>query len=394
MRNYFEFQNSAKINCGEDAARTLGYELNCYGAKRPFVICSIEVVRSGITDRALSSLDGGKKGSAVCFDGVPKKTDVEIIREMKSKFEKEGCDAIVAIGDAVVLESAKILRTVISQKCDELVTLSGIYKSLDARIPMVFIPTELTRGVSLNGMIADGEAFVSSPDMIPNVLIIDREISEKKPLRLLAEGAVYALGNALEAYIGAEEDDLSEIYAEKAIKLLFKHVVKATERAGDKDAAVGIALASALAGVAYGNVPFGKAHALSEALRDVAGISEEEAMTLSIVATLKTEDKLVKERVDKLIGDFEIVKGEQPQETAESEAENAETATVEKKSKIEEWVDCLCESAGIINKISETTIQRELFGEIAEAAQNKRAAVTSRGAVTKEEFLAILNAAY
>lgn len=401
MRNYFEFENRAKINCGEDAARTLGYELALFGSKKPFVLCSIDVVRSGIADRALASLDGGRKGAAVCFDGVPSELDEEVVREMKAAFIKASCDSIVAIGGASVLDSAKALKAFLTKKCEDLRSIEGTSRAFSTSIPMIFLPTDLCFGAELNGAIFEGNLFVSSPDFVPNVLLIDREIAEKKPLRLLAEGAIYAFANAVEALVGAEEDDPAVMYAEKAIKLLFKHTEKAVERAGNKDAATGVALASALAGVAYGNVPFGAAHALSDALSGVCGISKPAAMTLVLTAALEKLDENAKNRVEKLLNSMDFTTKIQSQHENSIEDQTEEDEEQKQKKPVDSplaaislWIASLSEIAGVICKISKTEILRETFGDIATAAQGKRASVTGVRSFTKDEFIEMLNLAY
>lgn len=396
MRNYFEFENRAKINCGEDAARTLGAELVCHGAKKPFVLFSIDAVRSGIADRALSSISGGRKGSAVCFDGVPNAFDVEIARDMKTAFLKKECDSIVAVGGASVLDYAKVLKLFLSQKCEDLLPIAGTYRASDDAIPMFFLPTELSLGAELNGSVQDGDVYVSSPEMVPTVLFIDRDFAEKKPLRALAEGAIYALANAIEAYLGAEEEDPAEIYAEKAVRLLFKHGEKAVERAGNKEAATKVALASALAGVAYGNVPFGAAHAMSDAISEIGDVSKPQGMALALVASLKNLDENAKKRLESLVKSLNLEEnlGNSDLEGGESEDYAAPERGNDAVAAIEKWIASLGEIAGVVTKISETKIQREVFGDIALSAQGNRAAVGGTRTLSKEDFIAILNNAY
>ena len=40
MRKFFEFQNEAKINCGESALLTIGKELKYLGAAKPLLLTS------------------------------------------------------------------------------------------------------------------------------------------------------------------------------------------------------------------------------------------------------------------------------------------------------------------------------------------------------------------
>ena len=398
MRNYFEFVSSAKIKCGEGAAQTLGSELLSYGVCRPLVILSIEVVRSGIAGRAIASVNEGKKGSAVIFDGVPKNLSVDIVREMKQIYERENCDSVVAIGGASVIDSAKLLKLLLSENSEDISSVAGIKAKRYGLIPSFFLPTEICGGAESDGMIEESDAFISSPEMVPNAIFIDKEIAEKKPLRAAAEGAVYALANAIEAYLGASEDDVTEIYAEKSVKLIDKYAKRASERASDGEAATGVALASALSGVAYGNVPFGAAHALAEAIHDVTGESKAEAMTHVLVGALRCLRGPSAERFEGLMERyFNFISKDQSDESSEvSGEESAEAPKTDSAAvgKVARFIEELTDAAGVTGSLSATDIPRESFGAIAETAQGKRAAATSAGTYSKDDFLEILNAAY
>ncbi len=384
MRNYFEFQNKAKINCGEGALKTLGAELSYLGGNKPLLVCSQEAVKDGVIDPVLSAISSGNGAGVVCFDGIGAAVSTDLIRELKNTFEKEECDSIIAVGGDSVLDSAKVLRTFLSQKCDDILPIAGVLKALGNRVPMILIPTDCGSGAETNGFVTIGDQLMQSAEMIPDLVIIDAAISVKETKQTFAGKGYAALSNAVEAYLGADGVAPVEIFAEKSIKLIFENLIKSIKDPKDAAARSAVLLSSALAGIAFGNVPFGRAHALAEGICTVTGKMRYEALALSLVPALKAERKT--ERLETLLL---WVAGEQTfAETEKSERADKVIDAIAKLS------DDLFEETGLANKISITDVPREAFGAIAEAAQNSRAAITDLRTVGKDEFIAMLNEAY
>ena len=56
MRKFFEFQNAAKINCGDAALLTIGKELSYLGAKKPLLLLSANAVKLGVKAKVVNAL--------------------------------------------------------------------------------------------------------------------------------------------------------------------------------------------------------------------------------------------------------------------------------------------------------------------------------------------------
>ncbi|MBO4479398.1 MAG: iron-containing alcohol dehydrogenase, partial [Clostridia bacterium] len=98
MRKFFEFQNAAKINCGEAALSTVGKELSYLGAKKPLVLLSANAVKLGVKAKILNTLAGcDLKGVAVA-EPVPAEVNLDYARGQKKLYLKEKCDALIAVG--------------------------------------------------------------------------------------------------------------------------------------------------------------------------------------------------------------------------------------------------------------------------------------------------------
>ena len=386
MRKFFEFQNAAKINCGDAALLTIGKELSYLGAKKPLLLLSANAVKLGVKAKVVNALTGSDVKEIVTPDPILAEVDLEYARAQKETYLNEKCDAIIAVGGDDVMDTAKCVKLLLSQEWDEILPVVAEATVKGKDIPLIAIPSENGSGKEANGFVEVGEYYLSSPALVPNVVIIDEDVAMAAPARDVAACGAYALANAVEAYIESEETDVAAIYAEKAISLLAKNLVTAVVDGDNAEAVRATALAGTLAGVAYGAVPYGAAHALAEGLHKATGEPLEEMFALTLVSTMKRAREKYEDRIKTLY--YLLVGATEYAETPDSERAERAIASVE-------WLlSSLHASGNLPIKISETKINRELFGAIADEAINKRASITAFGPIGKEEFITMLNDAY
>ena len=386
MRKYFEFYNGTKINCGESALSTIGKELIYWGVRRPILLSSPNADKLGITEKVKAAISPDAAEEIVCFGNVPQKVEPDVAREIKAVFEEKQCDAIIAVGGDSVMDVAKCVKLFLSQECDEILPIASDVTRKGREVPMIAIPSENGSGKEANGIFETEESFVSSSALVPNVVIIDEDTIMAAPTRVLAASGAYALANAIEAYLQAQEEDPAEIYAEKAMRLLARNLVKAVNDSENAEACRATALASTLAGIAYGNSPFGAAHALAEGLSEVTGEPVEEMFAITLVPAMKKAREIYDDRVKKIY--YEIAG-----ETAYAETPDSERAA-RAISAVADLFEDLMKVSNIPTRLSMTSVQREMFGGIADAAANRRAAVMTIGTADKACFLQLLNDAY
>ncbi len=385
MRKFFEFQNSAKIICGESAVLTIGNELSRLGAKAPLLLFSANAEKLGAKDKVKNALASGMDRVVECAI-VPSEVNIEFAREQKALYTQEKCDAIVAVGGDVVMDTAKCLKLILSQEWEEILPIVAESAVVNAGIPFVAVPSENGSGKEANGFLEVGEYYLSSPVLVPNTVIIDRDVAMASPIREVAACGAYALANAIEAFIESEQSELAEIYAEKAISLLSENLISAVNDGENADACRAVALASTLAGVAYGAIPYGAAHALAEGLNAATGEPLEEMFALTLVPAICAARARYDDRIKKLY--YLLVGATEYAETPESERADRAIKTMQ------DLLENLHKAGNIPTKISQTKITRESFGKIAEAAIEKRASITAFGPIGKDAFVKMLNEAY
>ena len=386
MRKFFEFQNAAKINCGDAALLTIGKELSYLGAKKPLLLLSANAVKLGVKAKVVNALTGSDVKEIVTPDPILAEVDLEYARAQKETYLSEKCDAIIAVGGDDVMDTAKCVKLLLSQEWDEILPVVAEATVKGKDIPLIAIQSENGSGKEANGCVEVGEYYLSSPALVPNVVIIDEDVAMAAPAREVAACGAYALANAVEAYIESEETDVAAIYAEKAISLLAKNLVTAVVDGDNAEAVRATALAGTLAGVAYGAVPYGAAHALAEGLHKATGEPLEEMFALTLVPAMKRAREKYEDRIKTLY--YLLVGATEYAETPDSERAERAIASVE-------WLlSSLHASGNLPVKISETKINRELVGAIADEAINKRASITAFGPIGREEFITMLNDAY
>ena len=386
MRKFFEFQNAAKIICGDAALKTIGKELSSLGASKPMLLTSANAAKLGVKEKVKSTLLAEAFSEPFVPESVPQTIDLEYAKKQKNAYISERCDSIVAVGGDEVMDTAKVIKLLLSQDWDEILPIATECVAAGKDVPLIAIPSENGSGKEANGYVEVGEYYISSPALVPSVVIIDEDVAMAAPTREIAACGAYALANAIEGYIEAEETGVSDVYAEKSIRLLSKNLLKAVADSQDEEACRATALAATLGGVAYGATPYGAAHALAEGMSEVTKEPLEEMFALTIVPSVK---KALEKSEEKIKNVLYLLEGADV--FAETPAsERAERAI----ASVQEILDKLHEYSGLATKISETKIRREDFGLIAEAATNKRASITAFGPLSKDEFLEMLNNAF
>jgi alcohol dehydrogenase len=108
---------------------------------------------------------------------------------------------------------------------------------------------------------------IKGPAMFPDIALIDPDLLVTLPQSLIASTGMDALTHAVEAYTVKEANFITDIFARKALELIFDSIERAfNDIRDDEEAREKILLGSTLAGMAFGNSDVGAVHCLSEAV--------------------------------------------------------------------------------------------------------------------------------
>ena len=146
--------------------------------------------------------------------------------------------------------------------------------AIDAAKAIVFFAVPTTSGtgseVSRFAVITDREKGVKYPlvedSLLPDIAILDAELTTSVPPTVTADTGIDVFTHAVEAFVSTEATDFSDAAAEKAIKLVKRHLLPAYQNPEDRKARQGMHNASCLAGIAFSNSGLGLNHGMAHAL--------------------------------------------------------------------------------------------------------------------------------
>ncbi len=203
-------------------------------------------------------------------DIVPNPT-VDNVKKGLKIANKYHVDFIVAVGGGSVVDVAKAIG-IISTNPDynDVVSLAGVVNTDNKSLPIIAIPTTAGTAaeVTINYVITDKERNVKlvcvDPHDIPILSIVDTELMAGMPVSVAASTGMDALTHAMECYITKNHNDMSDMFALKAINLIYHNLEKAVNK--DKEAMDKMALGQYIAGMGFSNVGLGIVHSMSHQL--------------------------------------------------------------------------------------------------------------------------------
>ena len=228
--------------------------------------------RSAVSSELLQLLrtQGDKRVMFTCFEMPKGEPTYAMLRIAVSLFQEARCDGVIAIGGGSAIDLAKAVAA-ISKKPEQKFEQLGNQSSIE-RYPLVAIPTtagtgsEATKISVLIDEVENVKYNPGHPDLIPDVAILDPNLTRTVPKQITAQTGIDALTHAIEAYVSTKANDLSDFYALQAIELIHQSLRKVYHEPNDLKAREQMLLGSYYAGLAFSNASTNLAHATGRAL--------------------------------------------------------------------------------------------------------------------------------
>ncbi len=222
----------------------------------------------GLADAAIASLT--EAGHAVeIFDQVEADPSRETLMAAVEAGRQAGVTGVVGFGGGSSLDVAKLVALLLGSG-EDLDEAWGVAQAKGPRLPLVLVPTTAGTGsevtpVSIITVGAEEKRGVSSPVILPDIAILDADLTVGLPAHITAATGVDAMVHAIEAYASksANNNPLSKMLAREALRLLGANIETAVFDGQNKDARGAMLLGSMLAGQAFANSPVAAVHALA-----------------------------------------------------------------------------------------------------------------------------------
>ena len=386
---YYEFQNSTKIISGKNSIDNIPAELNFFNSKRPLLISDSVLNKIGSVDKIVKATENDEIKIGFKYTDVPQDSDLEVINRLCKIYKENNCDSIVAVGGGSVIDTAKGVRMLISQNVEDINELMGneILK-YGVHVPFIVIPTTAGTGseVTLVAVIEDKIKKVKmefiSYFLLPDVAILDPQMTMSLPKKATASTGMDALCHAIESYSCIQKNPMSDSYAISAISLIRDNLFKVIENGNDAEARLNMANASLMAGVAFSNSMVGLVHAIGHSLGAVCHVPHGDAISILLPYVLEYNLDVCKNEYANLL--FFLADEETYIKTLKEERANK---TIEI---IKEWINKLNQMTGLPNKLE---ISDEDIEKVAKIAINDGAIIVNPKKANYEDIVEILKKA-
>jgi alcohol dehydrogenase len=287
LPDYFEFSLPTKLVYGVDILESIGDAVGRFGKKKALLVTDEILLKAGPVDRVTSGFKKTDITISAVFDNVPPNSTIQTVQDCAALGKKKKCDMVIAVGGGSVIDTAKVANLLMT-KGGKVEDHMGAYllDSTEQLLPAIVIPTTAGTGseVTKVAVIADPDNDVKLPfaeeQFLPQLAILDPQMTVSMPPRLTAYTGMDALVHAIEAYVDKEWSPASDALALHAIKLLTENILRACSRPDDLQARGAMQVGSFLAGVAFSHSMVGMVHGISHALGGVYHIPHGLANTL------------------------------------------------------------------------------------------------------------------
>ena len=353
----FSFYSAGEIVFGCGEFDKIGKIATRFGRKVLVVLRGQAMHRFGIYERLALQLKSADV-EFVTYDGPggePEAADIDRGAEMA---RTENVELVIAVGGGSTIDTGKAISAMVTNNGSVSDYLEGVGRGwtiTKPTLPFIAVPTTSGTGteVTKNAVISSREQkfkkSIRSSFMIPNVALLDPELTISLPAKQTAECGMDALTQLVEAYVSKKSQPIPDALSIYGIRIAGRYLARAVLSGSDIEAREGMMLASLLSGLALANSGLGAAHGIAAALGATCQVSHGLAcaMLLPSVMEINLETNIQK---------FADIGRALLNQYIEDSVEAANTAV--------ESVKQLSRQIGIPTRLSEIGIHRKDIPEI------------------------------
>ncbi|MDB4861153.1 iron-containing alcohol dehydrogenase [Alphaproteobacteria bacterium] len=232
-----------------------------------FLITDADLTKIGLNKPIINELS--KSSNLEVFDDVEsdpsKKTLIKVLERAKT-FKPTG---ILGFGGGSSMDIAKLISLLIGTEQD-IENIWGVGNAKGPRLPLILIPTTAGTGsevtpISIITIEDDQKKGVSSPIILPDLAVLDPELTLSLPSAITAATGIDAMVHAIESYTSNNQNNnpISKLLAIESLKLLGTSIETAVFDGHNIEARSNMLLGSMMAGQAFANSPVAAVHALA-----------------------------------------------------------------------------------------------------------------------------------
>ncbi|MDC1315763.1 iron-containing alcohol dehydrogenase [Alphaproteobacteria bacterium] len=263
----FQFNTTAGLRVGSGRATDTAPEVLHKLGKKILFITDPGLKKLGLIDKTIGALK--ENSEVIIFDRVeadPSLKTLMNVVEVGKDFEATG---VIGFGGGSSMDVAKLCALLLGSN-EDIEKAWGVANAKGPRLPLVLYPTTAGTGsevtpISIITVGGDEKKGVSSPVILPDLAILDPNLTIGLPPYITAATGIDAMVHAIEGYASKSINNniMSKMLAKESLNLLGRSIKKAVFKGDDIQARTDMLLGSMMAGMAFGNSPVAGVHALA-----------------------------------------------------------------------------------------------------------------------------------
>ena len=252
----FRYYNPTRLNFGAGKLSELGSITAKYGKKALIVTGGSSVKKTGVFDKAVSSLKEAGVKYAECSGVEPNPRITSVDRGAKIA-KAENCDVVIALGGGSVMDAAKVMAAAFYYDGDPWDMVfhgqENVYIPKKA-LPVITVPTLAATGSEMNcgAVISNAEtkikSFIHNENLYPVEAVADPELTLTVPVDQTAYGVCDIITHVTEGYFnGLGGTPIQDSFAEGVIRTTMEYGKVAVKDGSNLEARAQLQWASILA---------------------------------------------------------------------------------------------------------------------------------------------------
>ncbi|MER2598103.1 MAG: iron-containing alcohol dehydrogenase [Caldilineales bacterium] len=274
--------SSPKVVFGDDALEHLEH----LQGKRAFFVTDANMLAFGFVERVQQRLAVAGLDSAV-FAEVEPNPSLQTVQRAAALMADYQPDWIIGLGGGSAMDAAKAAWLLYECPDADPAAINPMEDyGLRQKARLIAIPTtsgtgsEATWATVLTDTEAQMKLSMGSPELLPDLAIVDSTLVMGLPARITADTGMDVLTHAVEAYTNTLANDFSDGLALKAVQLTMRYLPVAYADGSDAEARGHMHNAAAIAGIAFSNAMLGLSHAMGHSLGAVLHVPHGRAVGL------------------------------------------------------------------------------------------------------------------
>lgn len=265
--NSFSFTTTKTLVNGAGSLNTLAAHCQQLGIRRPLVVTDPGIVAAGLLQR-LETVIGDSGLHYAIYPEVVADPPEAIAHAALQMAREHRADGIIGFGGGSSMDTAKLIA-LLAKSGERLHEIYGVDQVKGQRLPLILIPTTAGTGseVTAVAIITTGEttkAGVVSATLLPDIALLDAELTLGLPPRVTAATGIDAMVHAIESYTSAhKKNPYSDMLSREALRLLGTNLPIVVQDGANLEARQRMLLGACLAGQAFANAPVAAVHALA-----------------------------------------------------------------------------------------------------------------------------------